>query len=316
MRFATDLITPSRTRTLCKISPGRGFVPVTINFFNSALDIGSTSDALRGEPSLNLLSSRHRVFCVTESESIRRERDSGAMNSIPLGILLPRLLPHCLVTRTSSVFPAYLYSADILIYATSRQIHSLRKIYSACQRATGDPDFEDARVGRTAFLLDGRRLFTRSLKRIRRDPADLKARTFLSRSTNNRIRGRIRSDVCYNFCKGISCFYVSCRVSSLHRIQYGRHTYVHIQRGASSDVCNKKTLAKPPSPNGHLARRDRRLLFSGEEIGRWSPFFPLFSLTLRRECAILPESFSSTLRRPARDGDVHESFPFLRRIFR
>lgn len=65
------------------------------------------------------------------------------------------------------------------------------------------------------------------------------------------------------------------------------------KRGTSLDVC-KKTLAKPPSSNGHFARRDRGLLFSGEEIGRDSLLLP-FSLTLRLECAILPESFSDPL---------------------
>lgn len=47
-----------------------------------------------------------------------------------------------------------------------------------------------------------------------------------------------------------------------------RNIHKHV---ISLDVCNKKTLAKPPSPNGHLARRDRGLLFSGKEIARWSP---------------------------------------------
>lgn len=135
---------------------------------------------------LNLLSSRHR-FLRDRIRKYRKGEIVGTINSIPLGIPFPCLTPLCLVTRTSSVFPAYLYSADILIYATPRQIHSPRKIYSTCQRATGNLDFEDAHVGRTAFLLDGRRLFTRSLKRIRRDSADLKAQTFLW-STNNRIR--------------------------------------------------------------------------------------------------------------------------------
>lgn len=46
----------------------------------------------------------------------------------------------------------------------------------------------------------------------------------------------------------------------------------------------KRRLPSYPPPNGHLARRDRGLLLSGEEIGRWSllPSPPLsFSLTLR-----------------------------------
>lgn len=70
------------------------------------------------------------------------------------------------------------------------------------------------------------------------------------------------------FVKGFLVSTVSCRVPRF--IEFSTNVY----KRASLDVCNKKTLAKPPSPNGHLARRDRGLLFSGEEIGRWSPSVP------------------------------------------
>lgn len=95
----------------------------------------------------------------------------------------------------------------------------------------------------------------------------------------------------------------------------------------SLDVCcNKKTLAKPPSPNGHLARRDRRLLFSGEEIGRWPPPSPLNApscriffqpsnvpqeTTLSTRALPFPTDFSIKLRkRPAGvRGGIHHPLP-------
>lgn len=219
MRFAADSITPSRTCTLCKILPGRprDFVPVTINFFNSALDIRSTGDGdALWETYLNLLSSRHRF----PRDRIRKYQKGEIVvqwTRYPFPCPIAALPRDTYIVRLSRLF---VFRGYIDIRHTPTNPLSSEDLFHVSKGDKG-PGFR-GRVGRTAFLLDGRRLFTRSLERIRGDPADLKARTFL-RSTNNRIRRRIRSNVCYNFCKGISCFYGKLSCISLHRIQH-EHT--------------------------------------------------------------------------------------------
>lgn len=96
--------------------------------------------------------------------------------------------------------------------------------------------------------------------------------------------------------------------SSLHRIR--RRSRGEAAR-TSSVARNKKMLAKPPSSNGHLARRDRGLLFSGEERSLGGRSFLASALERAPSCRVF-------FRRPARDVvDVHhhESFPFLDGFF-
>lgn len=106
------------------------------------------------------------------------------------------------------------------------------------------------------------------------------------RSTNDRIHRRIRSNVCYNFCKGISYFYVSRCVPSLHRSQYGTYT-----RAALPWMCAiKRRLPSHPRLMVILLGEIEGFSFPAKKSVDGLPLPP--SLTLGLECAILPRSFS------------------------
>lgn len=100
------------------------------------------------------------------------------------------------------------------------------------------------------------------------------------------IHRRIRSNVCYNFCKGISYFYVSRCVPSLHRIQYGTYT-----RATLPWMCAiKRRLPSHPRLMVILLGEIEGFSFPAKKSVDGLPLPP--SLTLGLECAILPGSFS------------------------
>lgn len=207
------------------------------------------------------------------------------------------------IVRLSRLFIFYGY---IDIRHTPTNPPSLRKIYSTCQRATGNLDFQNGACRKKRFYIRWlRRLFTKSLKRIRED---LKARTFVW-STNNRTRRRIRSNVCCNFCKGISCFYVSCRVPRFIEFSTGTYTSMVLLW-----MCAKRRLPSHPRLMVILLGEIEGFSFPAKKSVEMVSPCPSHSPSVSNAPSC--RSLFPTLRCPARDDDVHESFPFLRRIFR
>lgn len=109
-------------------------------------------------------------FSAWVNQKVSEGRDSGTMNSISLGVPFPCLLPLCLVTR---------YLRNIVRLP---RLFVFRGYIDIRQGLTNPPSSEDLfhvskddekreisemrRKDCTAFLLDGRRLFTRSLNRV------------------------------------------------------------------------------------------------------------------------------------------------------
>lgn len=270
---------------------------MTINFFNSVLDIG-WRDATRGVRHLNLLFPQRR-FLRGRIRKYRKGEITVQWTSIPLGVPFPCLLPLSLVSR--------------YVYRPSSSLICIPQIYwymprpdkstlfgRFIPRVKGRRETGFSRCARRkdyiAFPLNERRLFTRSLKRVFEEIAQnvrglLKAQNVLCdlqiRQNNiTRIHRRIRSNVCYNFCKGISCFYVGRCVPSLHRIQYGTYTRAYYTLPWMCAI--KRRLPSHPRLMVILLGEIEGFSFPAKKSVDGLPLPPSPIL----ECAILPGSFS------------------------